>query len=417
MVLGNHISIDSMDDEPSLARFHRRLASFSRVIRFDRRGVGLSDPIAPSDPPTLEQLAEDALAVMDAAGSSSAACFADGPCAEAVLMAAAHPERIDRLLLVNSTARVMRAPDYPCGIPEHLVEAFLDNVTKPDAVEQGVDDVALLNPTVAGDQAFRTWWVRAGRRGASPSVAKAILRVKWTADVRQFLQLVQVPTLVLHRAGYAVLRPDHGRYLAEHIPGALFRELPGTDNLYWVGETDLMLEEIEEFLTGTRHRSEPNRVLATVLFTDIVDSTTQASGLGDSAWHDRLERHDAMVRRQLERFGGKEIKTIGDGFLATFDGPARAIRCACAIRDGVEQLGIDVRAGLHTGEVELLRDDVGGITVNIAARVVNFAGAGEVLASRTLADLVVGSSIEFEDRGEHELKGVPGWWRLFAVTG
>ncbi len=417
LIGGNHISIDSMDEEPSLARFHRRLASFSRLIRFDRRGVGLSDPIVPSDPPTLEQLAQDALAVMDAAGSSSAACLADGPAAEAILMAATHPERIHRLVLVNSTARVMRAPDYPCGIPERLVTSFLDTVTKPDAVEEGVDDVALLNPSVAGDSAFRTWWVRAGRRGASPSVAQAILRVKWTADVRPLLPLVRVPTLVLHRAGFVVIRPEHGRYLAEHIPGSLYREIPGSDSLYWVGETELMLDEIEEFLTGARHGPEPNRVLATVLFTDIVDSTAQASALGDRAWRDRLDRHDAMARRQLERFRGREIKTMGDGFLATFDGPARAIQCACAIRDGAAQLGIEVRAGLHTGEVELLGDDVGGMTVNIGARVVALAGSGEVLVSRTVADLVVGSRTEFTDRGEHELKGVPGTWRLFAVGG
>lgn len=281
LIGGNHISIDSMDEEPPFARFHRRLASFSRVIRFDRRGVGLSDPIAPSDPPTLEQLVEDALAVLDATGSSSAACFADGPCPEAILMAASHPERIRRLVLVNSTARVMRAPDYPCGIPEHLVTSFLDTVTRPDAVEQDVDDLALFNPSVAGDSAFRTWVTRAGRRGASPSVARAMMRVRWTADVRPVLPLVQLPTLVLHRAGLAVLRPEHGRYLAKHIPGSLYREIAGTDELYWVGETEPMLEEIEEFLTGARPSPEPGRVLATVLFTDIVDSTAQMSAVGD----------------------------------------------------------------------------------------------------------------------------------------
>ena len=415
MIVGNHISIDSMDEEPALARFHRRLASFCRVIRFDRRGVGLSDPIVPSDPPTLEQLADDALAVMDAAGSPAAACFADGPAAEAIALAATHPERIHRLVLVNSTARVIRAPDYPCGLPEHLVTSFLETVTMPDALQQGVDDVAVLNPSVADDRAFRSWWVRAGRRGASPSVAKAILQVKWTADARSLLPLMHLPTLVLHRAGYTVLRPDHGRYLAEHIPGAVYRELPGPDSLYWVGDTGSMLEEIEEFLTGTRRSREPDRVLATVLFTDIVDSTAQSSALGDRAWRDRLDRHDAMVRRQLDRFQGREIKTIGDGFLATFDGPARAIQCAGAIRDGAVQLGIEVRAGLHTGEIELLGDDVGGVTVNIGARVAARAGPSEVLVSRTVVDLVVGSGLEFEDRGEHELKGVPGTWRLFAV--
>lgn len=415
LVLANHISIDSMDDEPSLARFHRRLASFCRIIRFDRRGVGLSDPVLPSDPPTVEQLVEDAVAVLDAAGSGAATCFSDGPCGEAIVMGATHPARIDRLVLVNASARVIRAPDYPFGIPERLVTSFLETVTRPDALEQGVDDLAVLNPGVAGDPAFRSWWVRAGRRGASPSVAQAILRVRWNTDVRPLLPLVRVPTLVLHRRDYLTLRPEHGRYLAEHIPGALYRELPGADNLYWVGDTDLMLEEIEEFLTGARHAPEPDRVLATVLFTDIVASTAQASALGDRAWRDRLDRHDAMVRRQLERFGGREIKTIGDGFLATFDGPARAIQCACAIRDGAVQLGIEVRAGLHTGEVELLGDDVGGMTVNIGARVAALAGPGEVLVSRTVADLVVGSGLGFSERGQHELKGVPGVWTLLAV--
>ena len=415
MMSGFNISIDDIDDEPALARFQRRLASFSRVIRFDRRGIGLSDPLAPSDPPTMEQLVEDALAVMDAAGSPVAACFADGPCVEAVLLAATHPDRVDRLVLVNSTARVMQAPDYPFGIPEQVVTSFLETVTKPDAVEQGVDDLAGISPSVADDPAFRSWWVRAGRRGASPAVSRAIHRVKWTADVRLLLPQVRVPTLVLHRKDYVVVRPEHGRYLAEHIPGAEYRELPGRDGLYWVGDTDLMLDEIEEFVTGTRHAPEPNRVLATVLFTDIVGSTAQASAVGDRAWRDRLDLHDAMVRRQLDRYSGREIKTIGDGFLATFDGPARAIQSACAIRDGAAQLGIEVRAGLHTGEIELLGEDVGGMTVNIGARVAALAGSGEVLVSRTVADLVVGSGLAFGERGQHELKGVPGTWTLLAV--
>jgi class 3 adenylate cyclase len=412
-----NISIDSMDDEPSMFRFYRRLASFSRVIRFDRRGLGLSDPLVPSNPTTMEQLVEDALAVLDAAGSRSAACFADGPCGEAILMGATHPDRITRLVLVNATARIMRAPDYPFGVPEPIVTHFLETVTRTDAVEQGVDDLAILNPSLAGDSAFRSWWVRSGRRAASPAVARAILGVKWLADVRPLLPQVRIPTLVMHRKDYRAIGLDHGRYLAEHIPEARFRELPGADNLYWVGDTELMLEEIEEFLTGTRPAPEQHRMLATVLFTDIVDSTAQASALGDRAWRDRLDLHDAMVRRQLERFSGREIKTIGDGFLATFDGPARAIQCAVAIRDGATQLGLEVRAGLHTGEIELHGEDIGGMTVNIGARVAALAGPREVLVSRTVADLVVGSGLAFSERGEHELKGVPGTWTLLAVEG
>lgn len=415
MLLGGNISIDSMEDEPSMARFYRRLASSARLIRFDRRGVGLSDPVVPSDPPTIEQLVEDALAVLDAADSQSAACFSDGPCSEAIVMGATHPDRVNRLILLNATARLLRDSDYLIGVPEELVTGFLDTVTKPDAVEQGVDDLAVLNPSVADDVSFRAWWVRAGRRGASPAVARAILRVKWSADVRPLLPQVHIPTLVLHRRDYRIVGTEHGRYLADHIPGALYRELPGRDSLYWVGETEEMLEEIEEFLTGARRAPEPNRVLVTVLFTDIVESTAQASALGDRVWRDRLDRHDAMVRRQLERFQGREIKTIGDGFLATFDGPARAIQCACAIRDGATQLGIEVRAGLHTGEVELLGDDVGGMTVNIGARVAALAGPSEVLVSRTVADLVVGSGLGFTERGQHELKGVPGTWTILAV--
>jgi class 3 adenylate cyclase len=371
--------------------------------------------MVPSNPPTLEQLSEDALAVMDAVDVQNAACFADGPCGEAILLTATHPERISRHVVFNASPRVIAASDYPYGIPEQVVDQFIDGVVKTDAVARGVDDLGLLNPSVADDPGFRSWWVRAGRRGASPSVAQAILRVKWKSDVREVLPLIQVPTLVLHRRDYWVLNPEHGRYIAEHIPGAIYRELPGADSLYWVGDTEQMLEEIEEFLTGIRHAPESDRVLATVLFSDIVDSTAHAIAMGDRAWGDRLDLHDAMVRRQLERFRGREVKTTGDGFLAVFEGPARAIQCGLAIRDGARQLGIDVRVGLHTGEVELRGADIGGITVNIGARVAALAGAGEVLVSRTMTDLVAGSGMDFEDRGEHELKGVPGSWKLFAV--
>lgn len=418
LFFGSLVSIDSMDEEPALLRFHSRLASFSRLIRFDCRGLGLSDPLAMPALSALEQWVEDAIAVLDAAGVQSAALFADlDAAARAIMMTATHPDRVNRLVIVNGTARVTAAPDYPFGVPRDVIDRFLEVVTDPDALQQGFDDLALFAPSACDDPAFRSWWVSAGRRSASPNTAQARLRMDNLADVRDLLALTRVPTLVLHRRDSQAISSAHGRYLAEHIAGATYVELAGRDSLYWVGETDVMLAQIEEFLTGTHRPADPDRVLATVLFSDIVDSTSQASAMGDRAWHDRLDAHDAMVRRQLARFRGDEVNTTGDGFLATFDGPARAIQCGCAMRDGAQQLGVEVRVGLHTGEVELRGDDIAGIAVHIGARVVALAGAGEVLVSRTVTDLVAGAGIEFEDRGEHNLKGVPGTWRLFAVGG
>lgn len=416
LFMATNVSIDSMDEEPALVRFHDRLGSFSRLIRFDSRGLGLSDPLAQADLPMLEQWVDDAVAVLDALGVRSSAVLVDLDAApKAIMLAATHPERVSGLVIINGTARVQAAPDYPFGVPGEVMNAFLSAVTQPDAIEEGFDDLALFAPSVQDDPAFRSWWVRAGRRGASPSTARALLRMHSLADVRELLPLVRVPTLVVHRRNCMTFRAAHGRYLAEHIPGASYLELPGQDSLYWVGETEEMLAEVEQFLTGTSQPPEPARVLATVLFSDIVDSTAQASAMGDRAWRDRLDSHDAMVRRQLVRFRGKEVKTTGDGFLATFDGPARAIQCGCALRDGAQQLGVAVRVGLHCGEVELRGDDIAGIGVHIGARVAALAGPGEVLVSRTVADLVAGAGIDFEDRGERELKGVPGSWRVYAV--
>lgn len=410
------VSIDSMDEEPALLRFHSRLASFSRLIRFDRRGIGLSDPLAQSERPAMEQWVEDAIGVLDAAGVESAALCADMTAsAKAIMMATTHPNRVSQLIIVNGSARVVAAPDYPIGVPRRIIDRFLDVATEPNAVDQGFDDLALFGPSVADNPVFRSWWIRSGRRGASPSTAKLTLRMENLADVRDLLPLIRVPTLIVHRRDDEAIRSTHGRYLAEHIPGAKYVEVPGRDALYWVGETETMLAEIEKFLTGTHVAPELDRVLATVLFTDIVDSTVQASIMGDRAWHDRLDAHDAMVRRQLERFRGKEVKTTGDGFLATFDGPARAIQCGRAIRDGAQQLGVQVRSGLHTGEVELRGDDISGIAVHIGGRISALADAGEVLVSRTVTDLVEGAGIEFDDRGEHELKGVTGKWRVYSV--
>jgi class 3 adenylate cyclase len=412
------IPIECMDEEPALARFERRLASFGRLIRFDRRGVGLSERGSPSVPPTLEQWTDDALAVLDAVGCERAAMVAGGASSlEAITLAAAHPERVERLVVVNGLARALWAPDYPDGISDGRVEELVGGVD-PDAVEQGFDFLAQVAPSVAGDVAFRAWNDRAGNLGATPAMARALHRARLTADVRDLLPKIRVPTLIIHRADivYPPARVGHGRYLAEHIPGSKYVELPGADTLYWVGDTTRMLDEIEEFLTGVRGGSGTERVLATVLFTDIVGSTQRAAALGDRGWRDLLDNHDQAVRRQLERFRGREIDTAGDGFFATLDGPGHAIECALAIRDNLKAIDIDVRAGIHTGEIEVRGDRLAGLTVNIGARVSALAGTGEVLVSSTVKDIMAGSGIVFADRGEHKLKGVPGRWHLFAVN-
>jgi class 3 adenylate cyclase len=410
------LPIDSMDEEPLLARFNNRLASFSRLIRFDRRGIGMSDPVVPTEPTTLEQWVHDAIAVMDAVGSRRASVFAPRTTSlEAVMMAAAHPDRLASLLIVNGSARLARAEDYPIGIPQRILDRFLDINMEPDAVDRGLDLLAVAAPSVAHDEDFRAWWVRAGYRGASPATARAIEALYFRADVRPVLPLIGVPTLVLHRRDNQLRRVDHGRYLAEHIPNAKYVELEGADDLYWVGDTETMLDEIEEFVTGVRPAARSDRKLATVLFTDIVGSTQHLAEVGDRRWKDLLERHDTAVRHQLARFQGNEVKTTGDGIVATFDGPARAVACACAIGDAAAQLGLEVRAGLHTGEIDLYGNDITGLAVNIAARVAALAGPRQVLVSRTLVDLVVRSDITFADRGAHALKGVPGEWQLFSV--
>jgi class 3 adenylate cyclase len=412
---GMVIPIECMDEEPSMARFQRRLASFARLVRFDTRGIGLSERGSPSAPPTHDDWASDALAVLDAVGSERAAVLA--PCfgsAAGITLAATHPGRVSRLVVVNGTACVMSAPDYPFGLPRRLADSLLPMTAESDAVEQGHDLLAVVAPSVSDDRAFRAWWDRSGNLGMSPSMARAIQRTLFELDVRHMLPLVHVPTLVLARTD-TPMDLGHGRYLAEHIADAKYVQVPGTDMLYWVGDTGAMLDEIEEFLTGVRGGSDGERILATVLFTDIVGSTDRAAQLGDKRWRDLLENHDRAVRQQLERFGGREIDTAGDGFLATFSTPRRAIECAQAIRSALELLDIEVRCGLHTGEVELRGHDVAGMAVHIGARVAALAGAGEVLVSVAVPPLVADAGFGFEDRGEHELKGVPGSWRLYAV--
>jgi pimeloyl-ACP methyl ester carboxylesterase len=410
------ISIDSIDEEPGFARFHRGLASFSRLIRMDLRGVGLSDPIDPSVPPSLEQWVGDALAVLDAAGSERAAlCGADEGGLVAMLTAATHPTRTAALILLNAYPRLLRDVDYPHGVPTQFLDRFAQSILAEEGSAASFADLEIFVPNVADDPRFRQWWQRAGNRGASPATARALAQTRFHTDLRPVLPAIQAPTLIIHRKGNRAALVGHGRYLAEHIPGARYAELPGDEHLPYVGDSDTIVAEIEEFLTGMR-RVESDRVLATILFCDIVHSTDLVSELGDRRWHDLLDASYAMIRRQLDRFGGREINTTGDGLFATFDGPARAIRCGQAIRDGARQLGIDVRVGLHTGEVETMGDDIGGLAVHIGERVCASAGPGEVLASRTVVDLVAGSGITFSDRGERELKGVPDRWQLYAVT-
>jgi class 3 adenylate cyclase len=377
--------------------------------------VGLSDPIDPSVPPSLEHWVDDALAVLDAVGAERAAlCGADEGALVAMLTAATHPSRTSALILLNAYARLRRDVDYPSGLPDQVVGRFTDAVFF-DGTSTSFADLEVFVPSVAGDPRFRQWWQRAGNRGASPATARALARTRFDSDLRPVLPAIQVPALIVHRQGNRAILAGHGRHLAEHIPDARYVELPGDEHLPYVGDSDAIVAEIEEFLTGMRH-ADVDRVLATILFCDIVRSTDLVRELGDRRWRDLLDAYYGVMRRQLTRFAGREVKTMGDGILATFDGPARAIRCALAIRDGARQLGLDVRVGLHTGEVEIMGDDIGGLAVHIGERVCASAGPGEVLASRTVVDLVAGSGISFEDRGEHELKGVPDRWQLYAVT-
>jgi class 3 adenylate cyclase len=413
---GNMVSVDMRDEEPHFARFERRLASFSRYIRFDPRGLGLSDPIGPGTTGGVEQGVDDLVSVLNAVGSEQAALFAVGGSGVTSLVAAAtHPERVASLVLINSYARRLWAEDYPCGIPQHVLDDFIDSVTDVSRQAEGsIDDVDLMTPSLSGDPVFRAWWKRAGQRSASPASARAMLTMMYGADVRSALPLITAPALVIHRID-SMLPVEFSRYLADHLSQARLVELSGGDHFPWAGENDALLDEIEEFLTGARLHAETDRVLAAVLFTDIVGSTEQAVRSGDRSWHDLLDRHDRMIREELRRFRGREIKSTGDGVLATFDGPARGMRCAQAICAGARRLGIEVRAGLHTGEIEVRGDDVSGVAVHIAQRVSAVAAPNEVLVSRTVVDLVAGSGIEFAERGEHELKGLSGSWQLFAV--
>ena len=403
--------LEVLAEEPSVEAFLKRMCAYTRVISFDRRGAGLSDPWLGM--PTLEEQMDDVLAVMEATDTEQAALMASlegGPLA--MLFAATHPDRVSSLILYCTFSRSRWAPDYDWAPRDSERDARIE----AGIAQWGQGALPLgLAPSKAGDPAFVEWAGRMERYSASPGTIRQIMEAIGDTDVRHVLPAIRVPTLVMHRREDSFLMVEHSRYLAEHIPGARYVELEGTDNLFSVGDSEAILGEVEEFLTGGRHAPEPDRVLATVLFTDICGSTERAAALGDSAWREMLGRHDAVVNREVLRHRGRAIKSTGDGVLATFDGPARAIRAATSIGEEVRRFGIEIRAGLHTGECEVIGDDVGGMAVHIGARVMGRAGPGEVLVSSTVKDLVVGSGIDFEERGAHELKGVPGEWRLYAV--
>jgi class 3 adenylate cyclase len=414
---GGTTPIGCVDEEPAMARFHRRLASFGRLIRFDRRGIGQSDRGTPSSPPTAEDWAQDAVAVLNAAGSERAVVIAPWVASrDGFVLAATRPERVRSLVVLDGFARLAWAPDYPHGLRPRVVDQVRQMGADPDAVDRGYDLLAVIAPSVADDPAFRAWWDRSGNLGATPAMARAIQYEIMEIDVRSLLPAVGVPTLLVQHTGGQFGDPGRGRYLAANLADARLVELPGSDYLYWVGDTAPVLDEIEEFVTGSRGGAGAERVLTTVLFTDIVGSTERAGRMGDERWRALLDRHDQVVRTELDRFRGREVKTMGDGFVATFESPRRAIECALALRDALAPLEVGVRAGIHTGEIEVRGDDVAGMAVHIGARVSARAGAGEVLVSSTVKELVVGSSVAFDDRGEFELKGVPGVWRLFAVA-
>ena len=400
-------------EEPSFSAFVSRLASFSRLVTFDPRGFGSSGRLDPKAIPAVQAWKDDIVSVMDAVGIDRASLLAWGEASGATMfMAATCPERTRSLVLVNAYARYTRSDDNPWGLPADALSSFLGSIK--DMWGTG-GCFAFVAPSLVPTAVARRQWARIERLTATPDVLEAATRAVFESDVSEALPAIQAPTLVLSRQGDRHVRYEHGQRIASLIPDARFVTLPGDDHIPFAGGTDALLDEVEEFITGVRPRPIVDRVLSTILFTDIVGSTERAVSEGDRRWAALLESHHRIVRGELSRFRGREVVTTGDGFLATFDGPARAIRCACAIRDGVQALGLQVRAGLHTGEVEMAGDDIRGIAVHVGARIGAAARSNEVLVSHTVKDLVAGSGIEFGDRAEHELKGVPGSWRLFAV--
>jgi pimeloyl-ACP methyl ester carboxylesterase len=403
-----------MWDDPVLASILRRLGSFARVITFDKRGTGMSDRVPLDRLPGLEERMDDVRAVMDEVGSERAILFGHSEGGSmSSLFAATYPERTEALILASTFARRAPAPDHPWApSPEEReveIREAEESFGDPDRIPH------YMLGDRSDDRAFREWVARYFRLSASPKVAAHLMRMNTLMDTRSVLPLIQAPTLMLYRTEDEDVDVEEGRWMASQIPNATFVELPGDAHLFWAVDPEEFVDEIEEFVTGHREASNPERILSTVLFTDIVGSTRRAAELGDRSWRSLLERHNQITRKELQRWRGVERVFTGDGILATFDGPARAVRAAGAIGDAVRGLGIEVRAGVHTGEVELIGDNVTGLGVHIGARISSLADAGEILVSRTVKDLVVGSQLEFESRGTHAMKGVPGEWEVFAV--
>jgi len=399
---------------PTIARFYERLSSFCRLVLFDKRGTGSSDPMM--GVPTMEDRMDDIRAVMDAVGIERAALLGGSEgAATCAVFAATYPERTSALVMFSPFIIGVADEECPWAWTPEFWTLVKEKMAEPWGTAYG-SGIEFVVPSLTGNEAAMEWYGRYFRAACSPAVAVALLNANTQIDIRPVLGTIRVPTLVLHRIDETWVNINYGRYAAANIPGARLVELMGTDHYPWEQDAEAVVGEIQEFLTGERSEPDDHRVLATVLFTDIVDSTAVAARSGDRSWRELLDAHDTMVRRQLTRFAGQEIKATGDGFLATFDGPARAIKAALAIREGGSRLGLDIRAGLHTGEIERRGADVGGIAVHLGQRVSAVAGAGEVVVSSTVKDLVAGSDIEFEDRGEHELKGMPGSWKLFSVV-
>jgi len=406
--------VELMWDEPHFARVLERLQAFGRLITFDKRGTGLSDPVAVADATMLENWVADAVAVLDAVGSRRAAVVAAGAgVPTALMLTATHPRRIVALALLNGWVRLSQCDDFPIGHPADMLDAVADYF---DTTWGTGDGLRYFAPGLAREPRVLEWFGRYERNSTSPGMAVAVNEVSTKLDLRSVLPVIRVPTLVMHRKRDMVVPCAHGRFIADNIDGAELRVLPGESHVVFGPDADDWLDETEEFITGRRGAERANRVLATMLFTDLVGSTATAERLHDDRWKELLDRHDAAVRAEIARFAGNERETTGDGFLVTFAGPAHAIRCAMAIGDSVRSLGIEIRAGVHTGEIELRGDGVDGIGVHIANRVMAAAGPSEVMVSRTVVDLVAGSGLEFEPRGDHDLKGVTGTWQLYALS-
>lgn len=407
-------NLEVQREEPAVARFLDRLASFGRLICFDKRGSGLSDPVPFGASPTPEEWMDDVRTVLDDIGSRHAVLFGHGEGTPmAILFAATHPGRTTALVLADGYSRRCRAEDYPCGVPLEIVPRFVDYIIGLWGSGKSVLDGA---PSETHNSAALELRGRLERLAMSPGSFAAMYPPTYERDVRPALATIRVPTLVLHRSDNPYIRVGNGRYLADHIRDAIFVELDGSDHYYHAGDSATMLDEVQKFLTGTTETPDHDRILATVLFTDIVDATELAERLGDKEWHWLLDRHHALIRQELARFRGKEIDTAGDGFFAIFDGPARGVRCALAIREVVRSLNIEIRAGLHTGECELMGDKVGGMAVHIGARIMGLTRPGKVLVSRTVKDLVVGSGLEFARAGKYALKGVADKWELYSAS-